>query len=106
MRRSRCSWVALRCTAEVERVTITSMFTIYVLYNSTAQKTYTGQTEDLERRINQHNNHQLGKFTACYRGKWVLIYQESVATRTEALKREKQLKSGNGRMFIKQFIPG
>ncbi len=82
------------------------MFIVYVLYNSKVGKTYTGQTEDISRRVQQHNDHSLGGFTARYPGKWVLIYEESVATRPEALKREKQLKSGNGRTFIKSFIPG
>lgn len=80
------------------------MYTVYVLYNKQAHRTYTGQTENLERRLVQHNEHTFNSFTARYRGEWVLIYQESVATRSEALKREKQLKSGNGRAFIRQFI--
>ncbi len=82
------------------------MFTIYVIYNATVSKTYTGQTEDMTRRLYEHNQHLLGGFTSRYRGEWVLIYQESAATRSDALRREKQLKSGNGREFIKQFIPG
>lgn len=82
------------------------MLTVYVIYNKEARRTYTGQTEDINRRLKEHNDHKLGKFTASHRGEWVLIYEESVATRSEALKREKQLKSGNGRLFVKQFIPG
>jgi predicted GIY-YIG superfamily endonuclease len=35
------------------------MFWVYVLYNKNAKKTYTGQTEDLELRISQHNDHTL-----------------------------------------------
>ncbi len=81
------------------------MFQVYVIYNPLSQKTYTGQTEDLTRRLEQHNDHTFKSFTSRYRGEWVLIYKESVATRSEALIREKQLKSGNGREFIKQFIP-
>ncbi len=82
------------------------MFTVYVIYNKTAGKTYTGQTEDITRRLQQHNAHTFKDFTSRYQGEWVSIYQESIATRTEALKREKQLKSGNGREFLKQYIPG
>lgn len=82
------------------------MYIVYVVYNTSAARTYTGQTEDLTRRLLEHNQHSLGGFTSRFRGEWVLIYKESVATRSEALKREKQLKSGNGRAFIKQYIPG
>jgi putative endonuclease len=82
------------------------MFTVYVIYNRLAGKSYTGQTEDLDRRLEEHNTHVHKGFTSRYRGEWVLIYSESVATRSEALKREKQLKSGNGREYIKTLIPG
>ena len=81
------------------------MFHTYVLYNKSAKKTYIGQTEDLERRVRQHNEHEFKGFTSRYEGEWVLIYQESAATRSDALKREKQLKSGNGRAFVKSIIP-
>jgi putative endonuclease len=82
------------------------MFTVYVLYNILAKKSYTGQTDNINRRPLEHNNHSLGGFTSRYRGEWVLIYTESVTTRSEALMREKQLESGNGRAYIKQYIPG
>jgi putative endonuclease len=81
------------------------MYYVYVVYNSANSVTYTGQTEDLDRRINEHNEHKYKGFTSRYRGEWILIYNESVATRSDALKREKQLKSGSGREFIKQYIP-
>lgn len=79
---------------------------VYALYNEDVNKIYIGQTSNLERRIVEHNEKRGSHFTAHYRGEWVLIYKESVATRSEALKREKQLKSGNGRAFIKTHIPG
>lgn len=81
------------------------MFAVYVIYNSLAKKMYTGQTEDINKRLKEYNDHIHDGFTSRYRGEWVLIYHESVATRSDALKRESQLKSGNGRVFLKQFIP-
>ena len=81
------------------------MFYVYALYNETAHKFYIGQTEDLERRIRQHNEHEFKGFTSRYKGEWKLIYHESTDTRSDALRREKQLKSGNGRVFIKSHIP-
>jgi len=81
------------------------MFSVYAIYNNNADKIYIGQTENLLRRLVQHNNHAFKGYTARFQGKWELIYQESVATRSEALKREKQLKSGNGRLFIRGLLP-
>ncbi len=82
------------------------MFDVYAIHNKEAGKVYIGQTDNLERRLQEHNRHTIKGFTSKYRGDWVLIYHESVATRSEALIRERQLKSGNGREFVKQFIPG
>lgn len=81
------------------------MFSVYALYNQQNNKIYIGQTENLVRRIKQHNDHVFKGYTARFQGEWKLIYSESVITRSEALKREKQLKSGNGRAHIKTFIP-
>lgn len=98
------SGVALRCTAKVEQAKIRQMFVVYVIYNELVSRTYTGQTENLQLRLEQHNNHFYKSYTARFPGKWVLIYSESVATRPEALKREKQLKSGNGREFVRTLV--
>lgn len=81
------------------------MYTVYVIFNQEHSKTYTGQTEDLPRRLAEHNTHTFKGYTARFTGEWTVIYSESASTRLEALKREKQLKSGNGRAFIKNYIP-
>lgn len=82
------------------------MYTAYVIYNKIAQKLHIGQTIDLEARLEQHNAKAFRGYTARFDGKWVLIYSEEFATRQEVLVREKQLKSFQGRQFIKRFIPG
>lgn len=81
------------------------MFIVYAIYNKLAKKYYIGQTECIERRLKQHNDHTFVGYTSSFQGEWILIYNESVATRSEALRREKQLKSGNGRKYIKTYIP-
>jgi putative endonuclease len=58
-------------------------------------------TEDLEKRINEHNDHKLSFWTK--RGtSWRLLYNEEFLTKNEALKREKWFKTGIGREFIKE----
>ncbi len=79
------------------------MYTVYAIYNLVIDKIYIGQTSQLKRRLREHGKPSK-HFTGKIQGEWVLIYQESVATRSEALKREKQLKSYRGRKFVKQFI--
>lgn len=82
------------------------MFYVYVIYNSTVKKTYTGQTKNLDERLIMHNNKVLNGYTSRFDGKWEIVYKEKYKTRGEAIKREKQLKSFRGRQFIKNFIPG
>ncbi|QQS69821.1 GIY-YIG nuclease family protein [Candidatus Saccharibacteria bacterium] len=82
------------------------MLEVYVLYNAVANKIYIGQTNNLKVRLASHNNKRGNHFTAKFEGDWELIYSESVATRSEALQRERQLKSSRGRAFVKKYIPG
>lgn len=81
------------------------MYFIYAIYNKQSNKFYIGQTQDLYERLRLHNEHVFKGYTSRFPGKWELIYKESVATRSEALKREKQLKSYRGREFLKNRIP-
>ncbi len=82
---------------------IITMFFVYVIYSDTIGRKYIGQTEDLERRINEHNNGLLGVYTK-NKGPWRLVYFEQYQTRSEAMKREKELKTGKGRDFLKTTI--
>ncbi|MFH1178144.1 MAG: GIY-YIG nuclease family protein [bacterium] len=82
------------------------MYVVYALYNAESNRIYIGQTEDLEERLRLHAEKQFKQsFTAKNKGEWQLIYQEEIATRPLALKREKQLKSFRGREFVRKHIP-
>ncbi|MBP3853757.1 MAG: GIY-YIG nuclease family protein [Erysipelotrichaceae bacterium] len=52
---------------------------------------YTGWTTDLDRRIQMHNKGQGAKYTKSRRPV-KLVYRESCPTKSEALKREYQIK--------------
>jgi|TARA_B110000914_G_C15452608_1_gene441722 putative endonuclease len=57
---------------------------------SVAVITYVGYTNDLKKRINQHNSGKGAKFT---RGrKWTLIYKEKFKSKKEAISREYYIK--------------
>ncbi len=74
------------------------MFTVYVI-KSQSGKYYTGYTSDLNKRLAEHNSGQC-KTTKTDSG-WKVIYSELYKSRSEAMKREKWLKTGVGREFIK-----
>ena len=79
------------------------MYIVYVLYSEVYDKTYTGMTSNIEERFKSHN--ELGKkgWTKNYRP-WIIFYQEEYVQKQTALKREKYLKSGAGRRFIRSLI--
>lgn len=67
-------------------------------------KIYIGQTNNLDRRVKEHNEKRGQHFTSKFDGGWELIYKETAENRKEAIIREKQLKSHKGREFVKKHI--
>ena len=67
------------------------MYWVYVLINHTAGNRYIGQTNNLKRRLEEHNgtNQNPHRFTSKYPGTWELLYSESYLTRAEAMSKEK-----------------
>jgi len=79
------------------------MFTTYVLYSEKHDKIYIGYTSNLQQRLISHNELATKGWTIKFRP-WKLIYKEEYETKSEAMKREKQLKSYKGRTFIRNLI--
>jgi putative endonuclease len=78
------------------------VFTVYVIQSIEGFR-YTGMTEDLEKRLLEHNSKSMSFWTK--RGtEWKLVYSEKFDNKTEALKREKWLKTGHGRDFLKKIL--
>jgi putative endonuclease len=77
-------------------------FFVYILYSLTKDKFYIGFTSNLEERIIRHNQKSKG-FTGQIND-WEMMYSESFATKSEALAREKQIKSWKSRSKIQQLI--
>ncbi|MBU1356532.1 MAG: GIY-YIG nuclease family protein [Candidatus Edwardsbacteria bacterium] len=79
---------------------------VYIIKSQTTGKTYIGQTADVGKRLAYHNDqgNRLTLHTKRNPGPWMLIYSEEYETRSEAIKREKFLKSGKGRAFLKTIF--
>lgn len=77
-----------------------STYTVYVLHSFRNGWLYIGLTDNLRRRLKQHNR----GYERATRGKgpFEVIYTESFESRQEARTREKQLKSGSGREWLKR----
>ena len=57
---------------------------------------------DMQKRIGEHNE-GLSSYTSKF-VPWEIVYSEHAASRANALKREKQLKSQKGREFIWKIV--
>ena len=79
------------------------MYYVYALYSVKYNKIYIGFTSDLNQRLNAHN-HPLNKgYTGRFKP-WEILYSESHEEKQSAMKREKQLKTAQGRKFIKSLL--
>jgi putative endonuclease len=79
-----------------------SVFIVYVLYSPKYNKHYTGYTADIVSRLVAHNHLSKYDWTKRYRP-WKLIHTENFTTKAEASRREKWLKTGVGREFIRSL---
>ena len=86
---------------------MTVINTVYVLFNTNRSKIYIGKTTDLQKRLKRHN-HQLPtkktSYTSRNSGQWIVVYNEIFKDSQDATKRERWLKSGVGREYIKRNL--
>ncbi len=79
-------------------------FVLYILKSVKTGRYYIGQTDDLARRLTEHNG---GKSLATRgRGPWTVAYTETFATASEAKRREYEIKSKKRRSYIEWLIDG
>jgi putative endonuclease len=80
------------------------MFDVYILRSDSIGRFYIGSTEDLERRLAEHNAN-LAPATK-NRGPWRLVYDEVHLTRSAAMRRERYFKTGRGREDLQRLLAG
>ena len=79
------------------------MYFVYLLENTQSKSWYIGFTSDLKRRIQEHQNGYGCRTTSLKTG-WKLIYAEMYVKKQDALGREKFLKGGSGRIYLKKQL--
>jgi putative endonuclease len=78
------------------------MYTLYILHSKNLDRYYVGYTNDLPRRLSEHNRIK-GKYTDTGIP-WVVVYTETFNGKKDAMKREKYIKSTKSRKFIIELI--
>ena len=79
------------------------MYYVYVLENQDDKSLYIGFTSDLKQRLLDHNKSRGGRTTKLKKN-WRLIYFEAYIHKSDALGREKFLKGGSGRKYLKKQL--
>jgi putative endonuclease len=77
-------------------------FYTYVLESLKDKEFYIGWTNDLVSRVNKHNKRLV--FATKSKSPFKLIYYEACLSRKLAIKREKSLKTGFGRRYLKRRV--
>jgi len=77
-------------------------FFVYILQSERTGRFYVGQTEHLEERLSYHQ----ANYSKSLRnhGPWKLVYQESFASRSEAVRRERYIKQQKDRRFLEWLV--
>ena len=78
------------------------MFYTYFLISEKDDKFYVGYTDNLKRRIKQHNNGDVE--STKYRKPLKLIYYEVCLNQKDAIHREKYLKTTYGKRYIRNRL--
>ena len=78
------------------------MFYVYVLRSIKDSRFYTGYTADLENRISSHKEGNV--FATRSRRPLELVYYEASRKQSDAIRREKYLKSTYGKRYIRNRV--
>lgn len=76
------------------------MWTVCVIKSLVNKRLYTGSTNNLERRLSEHNSGK-SRYTRTTKP-FILVYKEEHPTRLEARSQEKFYKTGKGRELLKE----
>ncbi|MFH1413642.1 MAG: GIY-YIG nuclease family protein [Candidatus Omnitrophota bacterium] len=78
------------------------MYYVYILQNSKGIHYIGGCQNNIEKRLRQHTKNNV-RSTKC-KGPFILIYKEGLSTRTEARKRENELKRYKSPQYLRKLL--
>ncbi|CAN5505937.1 MAG: GIY-YIG nuclease family protein [Bacteroidia bacterium] len=77
-------------------------YKVYIIYSSHLDKYYVGHTDNIDRRLKEHNTGQT-RYTSTGDA-WILKHTEPFATRADAMKREREIKARKSRKYIESLF--
>jgi len=75
---------------------------VYILQSQSSGRFYCGQTDDIEKRLIQHNDPEntFTQTTSRFKGPWRLVHKIECSNRTDAIRLERQIKKRGIRRFL------
>ncbi len=74
----------------------------YILYSESMNRYYIGSCENVQERLKRHLSNHDG-YTAKAKD-WIIVHQEPFSTKSDALRREKEIKAWKSAKRIQRFI--
>src|SRR5690349_4033773 len=74
---------------------------VYILFSDQCQRYYTGQTADLENRIQEHNSGETVSIKSCI--PWRIVWSKQVSDRSEAVRLESAIKKRGAKRFLQDL---
>ncbi len=78
------------------------MYYTYIIYSKSLNKYYVGSCQNVQERLNDHLNSR-SAYTKTVKD-WELKYFETFTSRSEAYRREMQIKKMKSRKYIEKLI--
>ena len=83
---------------------IVLMFYLYILYSVSSDEYYIGYSDNVDRRLSEHNHSERTTYTSKHRP-WILIKQIEISNNWGfAMKIEKAVKKSKSRILIEKII--
>ena len=78
------------------------LYHVYILQSQTTGRYYCGQTDDLDRRVRQHNDpdYHGSRTTKVFQGPWTLVWSRDFEARGDAMRTERRIKKRGIRRFL------
>ena len=76
----------------------------YILYNKSIDRYYTGSTNNIERRLKEHNERRRNRYTENRKGSWTLVHLKEFESLLEARRYERKVKKQKSRNYIENLI--
>ena len=76
---------------------------VYILVSIGSERHYIGHTNNVGRRLAEHNDVSRNSWASRF-APWKVVYSSGYATRAEAMKEEKHLKSFKNKVTLEGYI--